>query len=111
MTIRPLCDRVVVRCVERGGKTTGGVLIPDAARETSQEGEVVAVGPGVRNENGTLQPLDLNPGDRILFVRRSGVGVTIDGEDLLILKQSDVMAALGNASVVKQAAWPRARLA
>lgn len=111
MTIRPLCDRIVVRCVERGDKTTGGVLVPDAVEEKSQEGEVVAVGPGVRDENGALQPLDLNPGDRILFVKRSGVEVTIDGKDLLILKQSDVMAVLENANVVKQAAWPRARLA
>ena len=111
MTIRPLCDRVVVRCIEPEDRTNGGVLIPDAAREKALEGEVLAVGPGVRNENGALQPLDLSPGDRILFIRRSGVEVTIDGKDLLILKQSDVMAVLENAGAVKQAAWPRARLA
>jgi chaperonin GroES len=112
MTFRPLDDRVVIRRVEGGDKTSRGVIAPDAAMEKPQEGEVVAVGPGARNESGAVQPLDLKAGDRVLFGKHSGVEVKIDGHDLLIMKQSEVMGVFDGASAVRtHAAWPRARLA
>ncbi len=91
---RPLHDRVVVRRVESEEKTAGGVIIPDTAKEKPQEGEVVAVGNGVRDEAGKVQPLDVKAGDRVLFGKWSGTEVKLDGEDLLIMKESDIMGVL-----------------
>ena len=94
MTFRPLHDRVVVRRVDAEEKTKGGIIIPDTAKEKPQEGEVIAVGPGARDENGQLQPLDVKVGDRILFGKWSGTEVRIDGEDLLIMKEADSMGVI-----------------
>src|SRR6201981_3109039 len=94
MQFRPLHDRVVVRRLEQEAKTAGGIIIPDTAKEKPQEGEVVAVGPGARDEKGTLQPLDLKAGDRVLFGKWSGTEVKIDGEELMIMKESDVMGII-----------------
>jgi chaperonin GroES len=98
MKFRPLHDRVVVRRIEGEEKTKGGIIIPDTAKEKPQEGEVVAVGPGARDESGKLVPLDLKAGDRVLFGKWSGTEVKIDGEDLLIMKESDVMGVIEDAS-------------
>ncbi len=112
MTFRPLYDHVVVRRVEAADKTGGRVILPDTAVETPEEGEIVAVGDGARQESGSLRPRELKAGDRILFDRRSGVKARIEGQDLLIMKQSDVMGVFESASAMKtRAAWPRARLA
>jgi chaperonin GroES len=94
MKFRPLHDRVVVRRVEQEGKSAGGIIIPDTAKEKPMEGEIVAVGPGGRDESGKLIPIDLKPGDRILFGKWSGTEVKIDGEELLIMKESDVMGVI-----------------
>src|SRR3954467_5704431 len=94
MKFRPLHDRVVVRHVDADEKTKGGIIIPDTANEKPQEGEIVAAGPGARDERGKLVPLDGKTGDRILFGKRSGTEVKIDGEDLLIMKESDVMGVV-----------------
>ena len=94
MKFRPLHDRVVVRRVDAEEKTKGGIIIPDTAKEKPQEGEVVAAGPGARDESGKLVPLDLKAGDRILFGKWSGTEVKIDGEELLIMKESDVMGVV-----------------
>ncbi len=94
MAFRPLGDRVLVKRVEEEEKTKGGIIIPDTAKEKPQEGEVIAVGPGARDENGQIQPLDVKAGDRILFGKWSGTEVKIDGEDLLIMKESDIMGVL-----------------
>ena len=94
MKFRPLHDRVVVRRVESEAKTAGGIIIPDTAKEKPQEGEIIAVGPGTRDETGKLVPLDVKSGDRILFGKWSGTEVKIDGEDLLIMKESDVMGII-----------------
>ena len=91
MKFRPLHDRVVVKRVDSEEKTKGGIIIPDTAKEKPQEGQVVAVGPGARDEAGKLVPLDVKSGDRILFGKWSGTEVKIDGEDLLIMKESDIM--------------------
>jgi chaperonin GroES len=91
---RPLHDRVVVRRIEAQEKTKGGIIIPDTAQEKPQEGEVIAVGPGGRDEAGKLIPIDLKTGDRVLFGKWSGTEVKIDGEDLLIMKESDVMGVV-----------------
>ena len=91
MTFRPLHDRVVVKRLEGEEKTKGGIIIPDTAKEKPQEGKVVAVGPGARDENGKLNPLDVKAGDRVLFGKWSGTEVKIDGEDLLIMKESDIL--------------------
>ena len=100
MKFRPLHDRVVVRRIESEDKTAGGIIIPDTAKEKPQEGEIVAVGPGGRDEAGKLIPIDLKVGDRILFGKWSGTEVKIDGEDLLIMKESDILGVVeGNASV------------
>ncbi len=98
MKFRPLHDRVVVRRIEGEEKTKGGVIIPDTAKEKPQEGEVIAVGPGARDESGKLVPLDVKAGDRVLFGKWSGNEVKIDGEDLLIMKESDVMGVIEGAS-------------
>ena len=94
MKFRPLHDRVVVRRVESEAKSAGGIIIPDTAKEKPQEGEIIAVGPGARDETGKLIPLDVKTGDRILFGKWSGTEVKIDGEDLLIMKESDVMGVV-----------------
>jgi chaperonin GroES len=94
MKFRPLHDRVVVRRLEQEEKTAGGIIIPDTAKEKPQEGEVVAVGPGARDEHGELVPLELKAGDRVLFGKWSGTEVKIDGEELMIMKESDVMGVI-----------------
>jgi chaperonin GroES len=94
MKFRPLHDRVVVRRVDSETKTTGGIIIPDTAAEKPQQGEVIAVGPGTRDENGKLTPLDVKRGDKVLFGKWSGTEVKIDGQELLIMKESDVMGVL-----------------
>jgi chaperonin GroES len=91
MNFRPLHDRVVVRRIESDEKTAGGIIIPDTAKEKPQEGEVIAVGPGARDERGEVQPLDVKAGDRILFGKWSGTEVKVSGEDLLIMKESDIL--------------------
>ncbi|WP_026223134.1 co-chaperone GroES [Methylocystis rosea] len=91
MTFRPLHDRIVVKRLEGEEKTKGGIIIPDTAKEKPQEGKVVAVGPGARDENGKLNPLDVKAGDRVLFGKWSGTEVKVDGDDLLIMKESDIM--------------------
>ena len=102
---RPLHDRVVVRRVESEEKTKGGIIIPDTAKEKPQEGEIIAVGSGARDESGKLVPLDVKKGDRILFGKWSGTEVKIDGEDLLIMKESDIMGVVeGSAATAKKAA-------
>ena len=95
MKFRPLHDRVVVRRVTTDEKTAGGIIIPDTAKEKPMEGEIVAVGSGARNEKGEVSPLDVKAGDRVLFGKWSGTEVKIDGEDLLIMKESDVMGIIG----------------
>ena len=104
MKFRPLHDRVVVRRVDAEEKTAGGIIIPDTAKEKPQQGEVIAVGPGARDENGKVNPLDVKVGDRVLFGKWSGTEVRIDGEDLLIMKESDIMGVLEVAAVRKKAA-------
>ncbi|WP_128561276.1 co-chaperone GroES [Methylobacterium crusticola] len=94
MPFRPLHDRVAVRRIESEEKTKGGIIIPDTAKEKPQEGEIVAVGPGARDESGNVAPLDVKAGDRILFGKWSGTEVKIDGQDLLIMKESDIMGVL-----------------
>jgi chaperonin GroES len=104
MKFRPLHDRVVVRRVESEARTAGGIIIPDTAKEKPQEGEIIAVGPGARDESGKLVPLDVKAGDRILFGKWSGTEVKIDGEDLLIMKESDVMGIIEGKAASKKAA-------
>jgi chaperonin GroES len=94
MGFRPLHDRVVIRRVEAEEKTLGGIIIPDTAKEKPMEGEVVAVGPGARGEDGKIQPLDVKAGDRVLFGKWSGTEVKLDGEDLIIMKESDIMGVI-----------------
>ena len=95
MNFRPLHDRVLVRRVEAEEKTAGGIIIPDTAKEKPQEGEVVAAGSGAKSEDGKVTPLDVKAGDRILFGKWSGTEVKIDGEDLLIMKEADIMGVIG----------------
>ena len=105
MKFRPLHDRVVIRRIEEAGKSTGGIIIPDTAKEKPMEGEIIAVGPGARNESGALVPLGVKKGDRILFGKWSGTEIKLDGEDLLIMKEEDVMGVVeGSAAVHKKAA-------
>jgi chaperonin GroES len=104
MHFRPLHDRVVVRRIEAEEKTSGGIIIPDTAKEKPQEGEVVAVGPGARDANGTLVALSVKAGDHILFGKWSGTEVKIDGEDLLIMKESDILGVIEAQAELKQAA-------
>ena len=94
MVFRPLYDRVVVKRLESEEKTIGGIIIPDTAKEKPQEGKVIAVGPGGRDENGKLIPLDVKAGDRILFGKWSGTEVKIDGDDLLIMKENDILGVV-----------------
>jgi chaperonin GroES len=95
MAFRPLHDRVLVRRIEAEEKTAGGIIIPDSAKEKPSEGEIVAVGNGSKAEDGSVTPLDVKPGDRVLFGKWSGTEVKIDGEDLLIMKESDIMGVIG----------------
>jgi chaperonin GroES len=104
MKFRPLHDRVVVKRIEAEEKTTGGIIIPDTAKEKPSQGEVVAVGPGGRDESGKLVPIDVQVGDRVLFGKWSGTEVKIDGEELLIMKQSDIMGVLDVTASKKKAA-------
>jgi len=104
MAFRPLHDRILVRRIEADEKTVGGIIIPDTAKEKPQEGEVIAVGAGARNEAGQLQPLDVNIGDRILFGKWSGTEIKLDGEDLVIMKESDVMGVIEQTATLKKAA-------
>jgi chaperonin GroES len=104
MRFRPLHDRVLVRRVTAEEKTAGGIIIPDTAKEKPQEGEIVAAGPGARNDNGELVELDVKAGDRILFGKWSGTEVKIDGEDLLIMKESDILGIVEQTGSLKKAA-------
>jgi chaperonin GroES len=104
MKFRPLHDRVVVRRVEEDTKTKGGIIIPDTAQEKPMEGEIVAVGPGARDETGKVVPLDVRPGDRILFGKWSGSEIKLDGEDLLIMTESDIMGVIEQPAVAKKKA-------
>ena len=104
MKFRPLHDRVVIRRIEGEDKTKGGILIPDTVKEKPQEGEVVAVGPGARDESGKLIALEVKAGDRVLFGKWSGSEVKIDGEDLLIMKESDILGVIERAIAAKKAA-------
>ena len=104
MHFRPLHDRVVVRRIDADQKTAGGIIIPDTVQEKPHEGEVISVGPGARNERGELVPTELNAGDRVLFGKWSGTEVKIDGEDLLIMKEFDVLGVIEKTSTLKKAA-------
>ena len=103
MAFRPLHDRVVIRRVEAEEKTLGGIIIPDTAKEKPMEGEVVAVGPGARGEDGKIQALDVKAGDRVLFGKWSGTEVKLDGEDLIIMKESDIMGIIDQTAARKAA--------
>jgi chaperonin GroES len=104
MKLRPLQDRVLIRRVEPAAKTSGGIFIPDTAQEKPMEGEVVAVGPGTRDESGQLRPLDVKARDRVLFGKWSGIEVKLDGEDLMIMKESDIMGVIYQPVADKKAA-------
>ena len=104
MTFRPLHDRVLVRRIEQAEKTAGGIIIPDTAKEKPMEGEIVSVGPGARGEDGKLHALDVKKGDRILFGKWSGTEVKMDGEELLIMKESDIMGIIVDAGSKRKAA-------
>ncbi len=104
MKFRPLHDRVLIRRVESEEKTAGGIIIPDTAKEKPMEGEVIAVGPGARDEAGKLVPLDVKAGDRILFGKWSGTEIKVDGEDLLIMKESDVLGVIEGSAAMSKAA-------
>ena len=102
MSFRPLHDRVLVKRVKEEEKTKGGIIIPDTAKEKPQEGKVVAVGPGARSEDGKVTPLDVKAGDRILFGKWSGTEVTIDGEELIIMKESDILGIVEKTPAAKK---------
>ena len=104
MKFRPLHDRVLVRRIEQQEKTAGGIIIPDTAKEKPQEGEVIAAGAGLKNEEGKLTPLDVKAGDRILFGKWSGTEVRVDGEDLLIMKESDILGIIEGTPAAKKKA-------
>ena len=104
MKFRPLHDRVVVERIDADAKSAGGILIPDSAQEKPSQGEIIAVGPGGRDENGKLIPIDLKKGDRVLFGKWSGTEVKLDGVDLLIMKESDIMGVLQETVAKKKAA-------
>jgi chaperonin GroES len=104
MKFRPLHDRVLVRRIEQEGKTSGGIIIPDTAQEKPMEGEVVAAGPGARSEDGAVHALDVRAGDRILFGKWSGSEVKIDGEELIIMKESDILGLIEGAAAKRKAA-------
>ncbi len=104
MSFRPLHDRVLIEPLEQEQRTKGGVIIPDTAKEKPVEGKVVAVGPGTRDENGKLRPLDVKVGDRVLYGKWSGTEVKVDGEDVLIVKESDIMGIIEEAKAGRKAA-------
>jgi chaperonin GroES len=104
MNFRPLHDRVVVRRLEQEEKTAGGIIIPDTAKEKPMEGEIVAAGPGARGEDGKIQALDVKVGDRVLFGKWSGTEIKLDGEELIIMKESDIMGVLEKTAASKKAA-------
>ena len=105
MKFRPLQDRVLIRRIEQEEKTSGGIIIPDTAKEKPMEGEVVATGPGARSEDGKIHPLDVKVGDRVLFGKWSGTEIKLDGEDLMIMKESDLMGVIeGKTSSKRKAA-------
>jgi chaperonin GroES len=104
MNFRPLHDRVVVKRIEAEGKSAGGIIIPDTAKEKPSQGEVIAVGPGGRDEAGKLIPIDIRAGDRVLFGKWSGTEVKIDGQELLIMKESDIMGIIDEPAAKKKAA-------
>lgn len=104
MQFRPLHDRVLVRRIENQEKTAGGIIIPDTAQEKPMEGEILAVGNGLKADDGTVTPLDVQPGDFVLFGKWSGTEVRVDGEDLLIMKESDILGVLEHQAVTKKAA-------
>ncbi|KSV73649.1 hypothetical protein N183_24760 [Sinorhizobium sp. Sb3] len=104
MTFRPLHDRILVRRIEAEEKTAGGIIIPDTAKEKPQEGEVVAAGPGARDESGQLRPLEVKVGDRVLFGKWSGTEIKLNGEDVLIMKESDVMGVMEVDAAARNAA-------
>ncbi|AZN71604.1 co-chaperone GroES [Georhizobium profundi] len=104
MKFRPLHDRIVVRRIEADERTSGGIIIPDTAKEKPQEGEVLAVGPGARADNGQIQPLDVKVGDRVLFGKWSGTEIKVGGEDLLIMKEADIMGVLVAEEAARKAA-------
>jgi chaperonin GroES len=104
MAFRPLHDRVLIRRVESEEKSAGGIIIPDTAKEKPMEGEVVAAGPGARGEDGKLQPMDLKAGDRVLFGKWSGTEVKLEGEELIIMKESDVMGVIERDDTARKAA-------
>jgi chaperonin GroES len=104
MRLRPLQDRVLIRRVDAETKTLGGIFIPDAVQEKPHEGEVVAIGPGARNKDGALLPMGVKPGDRVLFGKWSGTEVKLDGEELMIMSEADIMGVLEHAVAAKQAA-------
>ena len=103
MSFRPLHDRVLIRRVEAEEKTAGGIIIPDTAKEKPMEGEVVAVGPGASDESGKVQALDVKAGDRVLFGKWSGTEIKLDGEDLIIMKESDIMGVIDKSAARKAA--------
>ena len=104
MKFRPLHDRVVVKRIEAEEKSAGGIIIPDTAKEKPSEGEVIAVGPGARSEDGQIHPLDVKAGDRVLFGKWSGTEVKLDGEELIIMKESDIMGIIEGSVSKKKAA-------
>jgi chaperonin GroES len=104
MKFRPLQDRVLIRRIESEEKTLGGIIIPDTAKEKPQEGEVVSVGPGSRDESGKVHPLDVKAGDRVLFGKWSGSEIKLDGEELIIMKESDILGVLEGAGATKRKA-------
>jgi chaperonin GroES len=104
MKFRPLHDRVVVRRIEEDARTAGGIIIPDTAKEKPMQGEIVAAGPGARDDNGRLVPLDVKTGDRVLFGKWSGTEVKIDGQELLIMKESDILGILEGQASMRAAA-------
>jgi chaperonin GroES len=104
MSFKPLQDRVLIRPIERDERSAGGIIIPDTAKEKPQEGEILAVGPGARDENGKLHPLDVKVGDRVLYGKWSGTEVKMDGKDLVIMKESDILGVLEDAKSKRKAA-------
>ncbi len=104
MKFRPLHDRVLIRRVESEEKSAGGIIIPDTAKEKPMEGEVVAAGPGARGDDGALQPMDVKAGDRVLFGKWSGTEVKLDGEELIIMKESDIMGVIEPGTAARRAA-------
>ena len=104
MGFRPLHDRVLIRRVEAEEKTAGGIIIPDTAKEKPMEGEVVSTGPGARGEDGKIQPMDVKSGDRVLFGKWSGTEVKLDGEDLIIMKEADIMGVIEHSAAARKVA-------